>query len=637
MKVNNKKLKSKNESSSLINGILFRIFFISFCIVTIVAFISYIVVYNREKNKSLEEVTTYVSERIVAHSENFKLAEDDMKIFEKEFLNLYDSDIEVTEDEFWSYYFVDDQGATRMKKEYFDGVYTKDGSYIYGMSSLIGNNQKLDDPDFKRRLVLSIKVLAKLGPAWMNRFPNVHVSFPENAGILFYPSEPWGLNARADLPMNELGVIKSVNKKDNPDRKSIWSGLYYDETAKKWTITYMDPVDVGDRHLITPGHDVYFTDLVNQLVEKNENGTYNFIMRKDGYLIAHPNDPSEKQKWIGELSQDKIEIPLVKNTYQLIEKESEKDYSKVKIIENKDNDVYLTVGQLKGPQWYLVRVLPINNIRKAAHLAALNIFIEGMVILFAILSIVYSVMRYQAERPLRYLRYAAEAVGRGEYEKVAEEEIKLPVELKNEIGLLSRSFVEMATNIKNSNENLERIVEERTRALEEANNNLMELSLLDGLTAIHNRRAFDKSIKNIFLEGKKGLGTFSVMMIDIDFFKNYNDNYGHGEGDKALKKVSKILKDNIRSEDRVFRYGGEEFIVIFNHADIRLAKEVGERILKAVQNSNIPHKKSPFGFLTISGGIAEYNSSFNKPEEITKLADEKLYVAKNNGRNSLVI
>jgi diguanylate cyclase (GGDEF)-like protein len=637
VKVNSKKLDRNKGSSSLINGILLRIFLISFCIVTMVAFISYAVVYNREKNKSLEDVTTYVSERIAAHSENFKLAEEDMKIFEKEFLKLYDSDIKVTEDEFWSYYFVDDQGATRMKREYFDGVYTKDGNYIYGMSSLIGNNQKVDDPDFQRRLVLSIKVLAKLGPAWMNRFPNVNVSFPENAGILFYPSEPWGLNARADLPMNELGVIKSVNKKDNPDRKSIWSGLYYDETAKKWTITYMDPVDVGDHHLITPGHDVYFTDLVEQLVEKNENGTYNFIMRKDGYLIAHPNDPSEKQKWIGELSQDKIEIPLVKNSYKLIEKEPEKDYSKVKIIENKDNDVYLAVGQLKGPQWYLVRVLPINIIRKAAHLAALNIFIEGMVILLSILFVVYSVMRYQAERHLKHLRYAAEAVGRGEYEKVAEEEIRLPMELKNEIGLLSRSFVEMATNIKNSNENLERIVEERTRALEEANNSLMELSLLDGLTSIHNRRAFDKSIKNVFLEAKNGLGTFSVMMIDIDFFKNYNDTYGHGEGDEILKKVSKILKDNIRSEDRVFRYGGEEFIVIFNHADICLAKEVGERILKAVQNSNIPHEKSPFGFLTISGGIAEYNNSFNKPEEIIKLADEKLYIAKNNGRNSLII
>lgn len=128
-------------------------------------------------------------------------------------MKLYNSDIKVTKDEFWSYYFVDSQGATRMRREYFDGFYTKDGNYIYGMSSFIGNNQKVDDADFQRRLVFSIKVLSKLGPAWTNRFTNVNVAYPENAGILFYPGEPWGLKARADLPMNELGVIKSVNKK----------------------------------------------------------------------------------------------------------------------------------------------------------------------------------------------------------------------------------------------------------------------------------------------------------------------------------------------------------------------------------------------------------------------------------------
>lgn len=222
-------------------------------------------------------------------------------------------------------------------------------------------------------------------------------------------------------------------------------------------------------------------------------------------------------------------------------------------------------------------------------------------------------------------------------ERLAEEEIKLPMELKNEIGLLSRSFVDMAINIKNSKENLEGIVEERTKALEKANNDLMKLSLLDGLTGIHNRRAFDKSINDIFLEAKKKLGTFSVMMIDIDFFKNYNDSYGHAEGDEIIKKVANTLKDNIRKEDRVFRYGGEEFIVIFNNLYISIAKEVGEDVIKVIQNLNIPHEKSPYCFITISAGITAYNNTFNSPEEIIKAADEKLYMAKGKGRNCLEI
>jgi len=233
------------------------------------------------------------------------------------------------------------------------------------------------------------------------------------------------------------------------------------------------------------------------------------------------------------------------------------------------------------------------------------------------------------------LTYAAEVIGRGEYKEVAEEKMQLPVNLNNEIGLLAKRFVGMAIKIQNSQENLERIVEERTNALEKANADLIEMSLLDGLTGIHNRRSLDRSMERIFSDAKAGLGTFSVMMIDIDFFKNYNDRYGHAEGDGVLKEIAKTIKDTIREEDRVFRYGGEEFVVILKDADGTLAKLIGERILQGIQNCNIAHDKSPYGIITISGGIEEYNTAFVNPEEIIRSADLKLYIAKNEGRNRL--
>ena len=622
---------------SLMNNILLKIFLMSIGIVAIISYISYLSVYSTETEKKLEELRTYIYDRVRTDSEIFKLAEDNLKIFEKEFMKLYLSDIKVTDDQFWSYYFVDDQGATRMKREYYDGLYTEEGSYLYGMSSFIGNNQSVADLDFQRRLILSNNVLARLGPAWINRFANVHVAFPENAITLFYPEEPWGLNARADLPMNELGVIKAVNKADNPERKAIWSGLYYDETARKWTITYMDPIDYGNQHLITPGHDVYLTDLMERFLTDNSDDTYNFIIRKDGYLIAHPSDPSNEQKWVGQLSLDKIQIPLVKEAYKLIKEEIGEDTSEVKVILNKKHDSYLVVGEIKGPQWLFVRVLPVKNIRGAAHEKAKWVFFEGMIILLAILLIVYYVIRYQAERPLKQLTYAAEVIGRGEYIEVAEQRMQLPVNLNNEIGLLANRFVEMATNIKDSKENLERIVEERTNALEKANADLVEMSLLDGLTGIHNRRSLDRSMSRIFSDAKEGLGTFSVMMIDIDFFKNYNDRYGHAEGDEVLKDIAMTIKETIREEDRVFRYGGEEFVVILNHADANTAKEIAERVLKRIQSRNIVHETSLYGIVTISGGIQEYNDVFAKPEEVIRAADHKLYIAKDEGRNRFKI
>jgi diguanylate cyclase (GGDEF)-like protein len=500
----------------------------------------------------------------------------------------------------------------------------------------MGNNQKVKEPDFQRRLILASKVLSRLGPAWVNRFANVHVAYPENAITLFYPAEPWGLNARADLPMNELGVIRAVNKKENPERKAIWSGLYYDETAQKWTVTYMKPLDEGDRHLITPAHDIYLTDLVDRLVGNDEDGTYNYIIRKDGYLVAHPSGPTDEQKWVGQLSLDKINIPSVKEAYKLIQEEMGGDFSKVKIIKNKAHDSYLAVGQFEGPEWLLVRVFPMHNIKEAAHAAAREIFVEGIIILSIILLVVFYVMKYQAENPLKQLTSAAESIGRGEYREVAEQTIKLPVKLKNEIGLLSIRFVEMATNIRDTRENLERIVEERTKALEQSNAALVEMSLLDGLTGIHNRRSFDRSIGRTFSDAKDCVGKFSIMMADIDFFKNYNDTYGHAEGDKVLKIIAKTFKDNIREEDRVFRYGGEEFVVIFSHADVMIAKDVAERIMKAIQDLHIIHQQSPYGFVTISGGIEEFQKEYISPEIMTRVADEKLYRAKKEGRNRIV-
>ena len=84
---------------------------------------------------------------------------------------------------------------------------------------------------------------------------------------------------------------------------------------------------------------------------------------------------------------------------------------------------------------------------------------------------------------------------------------------------------------------------------------------------------------------------------------------------------------------RVFRYGGEEFVVILNHADANTAKEIAERVLKRIQSRNIVHETSLYGIVTISGGIQEYNDVFAKPEEVIRAADHKLYIAKDEGRN----
>jgi diguanylate cyclase (GGDEF)-like protein len=133
---------------------------------------------------------------------------------------------------------------------------------------------------------------------------------------------------------------------------------------------------------------------------------------------------------------------------------------------------------------------------------------------------------------------------------------------------------------------------------------------------------------------------FSIIMIDVDFFKYYNDTYGHGEGDKCLKIVAQTISNCIsRESDFVARYGGEEFVVVLPYTDNDGARQVAERLIESIHTCNIPHEKSEAAkCVTISMGIAVGSvNSTQSFEDYIKLADEMLYVSKKNGRNRYTI
>ncbi|KLE04101.1 diguanylate cyclase response regulator [Arcobacter lacus] len=169
---------------------------------------------------------------------------------------------------------------------------------------------------------------------------------------------------------------------------------------------------------------------------------------------------------------------------------------------------------------------------------------------------------------------------------------------------------------------------------------LEQLSMYDGLTNIRNRRFFDEAFETTFLEIKRENKNLAVMMIDIDFFKPYNDNYGHGKGDEALKKVAFALQSTIkRPTDLVARYGGEEFVILLKDIDKPGLETVAKNLLEAVRDLKITHDFSKVAnFITVSIGISYYNTN----KDITKLellmkSDETLYKVKNSGRNNFSI
>ncbi len=166
---------------------------------------------------------------------------------------------------------------------------------------------------------------------------------------------------------------------------------------------------------------------------------------------------------------------------------------------------------------------------------------------------------------------------------------------------------------------------------------LLHLSQQDALTNISNRRTFDEMFDFFYYRAKQEKRPLAVLFIDIDFFKNYNDFYGHQMGDKVISSIAAAIKNSIRHVDFVARYGGEEFVVLLPKTPAQGAYAVAANIYKAIERQAIPHAASLVSkHVTISLGFTVYTEGFKvNQEKLIHAADQALYRAKQLGRNQI--
>jgi len=223
-------------------------------------------------------------------------------------------------------------------------------------------------------------------------------------------------------------------------------------------------------------------------------------------------------------------------------------------------------------------------------------------------------------RPLRDLAEMAARVGRGERPPRTQESV------------WAAEFVPLTTAL----DDMAGQIAERERGLVIAKDRLEELAQVDALTKLANRRSFDSRLHAEWELGAVLGHPVSLLMIDVDHFKPFNDRYGHVAGDECLQAVGNTLASTARTRsDICARYGGEEFAILLPRAGLQIAIEVAERVRKAVEALNIAHCDEAAGRVTVSIGIASFIPMGGDARQLVKAADAALYSAKRHGRNTV--
>lgn len=181
------------------------------------------------------------------------------------------------------------------------------------------------------------------------------------------------------------------------------------------------------------------------------------------------------------------------------------------------------------------------------------------------------------------------------------------------------------------------LVEQLKRAneeLQEANGILKEMAVKDGLTALYNHRYFQESLAQEITRSKRSQKPCSVLFMDVDNFKVYNDTHGHPKGDRLLKTLAHMLRSNLRGSDLAARYGGEEFVLLLPETPKEAALKIAEALRCVVEAYEFPGgERQPLGRVSISIGVGSFPVDGGEPAELMAYADGRLYAAKHGGKN----
>lgn len=616
-------------SRSLTQRLLTRVVITSLLVISIGAVIGFRYSYQGAMSAQIERLQYDKKQRVQREASVFRQAEQTASLLGSYLVDAYAHQLNYVDwtERFHAQHEETEPGVFRLREEFYTGT-RFEAKQIRHLSSFVGRSDAPLNEERMRRISLAVEVLHRFGPAWKDFYENTHISMPENALVQYSRYQPWGRQAAADLDMTRYAVVRSTLQAHNPNREGSWTGLYYDLSSRQWVVTYQQPIDYQGKHIGTPSHDIQLEKIFARLIDSEGSAAEHAVINRKRQLIAASPALLQDHEHSGIIDLHMIEAPLYHAAWEQLESETGPVWFKLK-----EYSVLIVAQKIPGPEWWYVTSYPLDEVRKAAFEIPFRFLLLGVGFALILLLILYVFVSQQIARPLRELAGYAEAVGENRYDDVA----KMPIRTeyhKSEVGQLIRAMKEMSSRIAQHKTQLETQVQERTQALADANEKLDKMAHVDGLTGLFNRRAFDRDLEQILRQGEGGQDDneqkFALLLADVDYFKPYNDRYGHVAGDEALQAIATEVEALYPSQ--AYRFGGEELACLVSVTGPEDAYSKGESLRAAIEALQIEHQDSRLGVLTISVGVTLLRSGEFAADAIAR-ADHYLYRAKKQSRN----
>jgi diguanylate cyclase (GGDEF)-like protein len=315
--------------------------------------------------------------------------------------------------------------------------------------------------------------------------------------------------------------------------------------------------------------------------------------------------------------------------------------------EDRESTLAVSLPVKSGLRWgTLLAEFSLHRLRaRTGSMSRSTIAVTLALILLAVAALSLGLARLVV-RPVKALATMAERLGAGDLDH------RVRLESTDELGRLGSVFNQTAEELASYTRDLERKVRERQQEiieknrelegekarLSEANRRLEEVATTDGLTGIPNKTHWLSRLEFEVLRAKRGKHRLSMLMLDVDHFKHYNDSQGHLAGDRLLADLAALLTGNLRATDIPGRFGGEEFCVALLDTNRRSGARVADKVRRAVEKQEFPGQEAqPGGSLTVSIGVAELDLEKDSGNDLIGRADRALYQAKAEGRNKVVV